>query len=304
MTAMHWTAYEDQTLRDAVFLHGGKQWRGVASLFGHRKSTRECKARWQFLQQTDAAKRGWTAAEDQVMRKLVAEIGPHKWGVIASYLPGRNGKQCRERWCNQLNPAIHRGAWTPAEDALIVRLQREHGNKWSLIAESLPGRTDNAIKNHWHCHIKKQLMAKPDLKSSKSTAPSSRRLASRLALPPAPAAPPAPSPLSTPASSSSCSSASDSPAALCLPPPIPFTSCGMDITMSTEETIWLDAHGLDLAMECDDACTSSLPPPPQTTSTPSSWSTVYLDDVLSFDFLEVLKQPEEWTEPDWDCLLV
>lgn len=69
----------------------------------------------------------------------------------------RCGKSCRLRWMNYLRPDIKRGNITSDEDDLIIRLHSLLGNRWSLIAGRLPGRTDNEIKNYWNTHLSKRL---------------------------------------------------------------------------------------------------------------------------------------------------
>ncbi|KAK6284318.1 hypothetical protein POUND7_003270 [Theobroma cacao] len=106
-------------------------------------------------------KGAWTAEEDRKLAEVIAVHGAKRWKIIAIKAGlNRCGKSCRLRWMNYLRPNIKRGNISDQEEDLILRLHKLLGNRWSLIAGRLPGRTDNEIKNYWNSHLSKKINQK------------------------------------------------------------------------------------------------------------------------------------------------
>ncbi|KAK3036379.1 hypothetical protein RJ639_032148 [Escallonia herrerae] len=124
------------------------------------------------MQEKNWRKGPWLEQEDEQLNATVTRLGERRWDALAKASGlRRSGKSCRLRWMNYLRPNLKHGLISEEEERIILQLHEQWGNKWSKIAQRLPGRTDNEIKNYWRSHLRKKAQgvafdAKQDLVTS------------------------------------------------------------------------------------------------------------------------------------------
>ena len=153
---------QDERLLILVGTFGSKSWYTISKLI--QKPLIQCNRRYLELTggESKLSRKGtWTKEEDNALREQVRLYGLKNWVLVSKGLPGRIGKQCRERWHKCLDPRIVHKEWTMEEDIIIVSLYYELGHKWAKIARQLKGRTDNSVKNRFNSNLVKRLGNRP-----------------------------------------------------------------------------------------------------------------------------------------------
>ncbi|OHS96390.1 Myb-like DNA-binding domain containing protein [Tritrichomonas foetus] len=151
-----WSSEEDALLIQLMNEKPNTNWSEYVHYFPG-KTGQQVAERWEKVLNPALIKGSWTREEDETIIEFVKQYGTKNWTKLATLLPGRIGKQCRERWRNHLDPDVNRDPWTEEEDNILIEMHEKIGNQWVKIAEYLPGRSDNSIKNRWNSTLKKRL---------------------------------------------------------------------------------------------------------------------------------------------------
>ena len=150
-----WSQSEDNKLFALVNKYGDKNWDFISKFFDASKTPVKCFKRWNVLIKPSTVKGPWNIEEDKKLIDWIKNNGPCNWTSCASLIPGRTGKQCRERWANSLNPLLKKGLWEPEEDYIIFKLFKLIGSKWAMISNYLSGRTENSTKNRFYSTLRR-----------------------------------------------------------------------------------------------------------------------------------------------------
>jgi hypothetical protein len=153
-----WSTMEDAKLRDIMSRYrkeNSLDWTAIAEEMGLQRSADECQQRWARHLKPGVRKGQWTEDEDAFILRSVATSGERpftRWSELALHMPGRHGKQIRERWINHLNPHISHLPFTEEEDLELWRGTQKYGKKWVEISSKYfhSTRAENQIKNRWY----------------------------------------------------------------------------------------------------------------------------------------------------------
>ena len=144
-----WNKEEDKILRKAILYYGPKNWQQISYCLDGRNNS-QCFHRWMKGINPKIKRDKWSFEEDLTLGLSLSKIyQKKKWSKIANHLLGRTDIQCRERWCNILDPSLEDVEWTNEEDLKLLNLYRKYKNKWSLIAKHYGNRTDNTCWRRW-----------------------------------------------------------------------------------------------------------------------------------------------------------
>jgi hypothetical protein len=189
-----WPSEEDARLSEVMANHKSLSvdWEGLSTEHGMAgRTARECHDRWTRYLRPGSRKGQWTEEEDAIVLRAIFSSGGFsslanaaeeihhelsssssnsnasistftQWADLAPQLPGRTGKQIRDRWVNYLNPAINHLPFSRDDDFRLWQGHKELGKRWVEISVKVfqSTRSENHIKNRWYSAAFKKFIAK------------------------------------------------------------------------------------------------------------------------------------------------
>lgn len=151
-----WTKDDDLRLTEVMKKYKNpRDWEPIAKEHGAGKSAKECHERWIRYLKPGVRKGQWTDHEDAIVIEAVTTSSEQpftRWSDLAQRLPGRVGKQIRDRWVNHLNPNINHLPFSREDDLLLWDGHKKLGKRWVEISTKFfhSSRSENHIKNRWY----------------------------------------------------------------------------------------------------------------------------------------------------------
>lgn len=160
-----WSKEDDVRLTEIMKKYKNpRDWEPIAKEHGCGKSAKECHERWIRYLKPGVRKGQWSDQEDAIVIEAVttsAEQPFTRWSDLAQRLPGRVGKQIRDRWVNHLNPNINHLPFSRDDDLLLWDGHKKLGKRWVEISTKFfeNTRSENHIKNRWYSASFKKFIA-------------------------------------------------------------------------------------------------------------------------------------------------
>lgn len=151
-----WSKEDDIRLTEIMKKYKNpRDWEPVAKELGTGKTAKECHERWIRYLKPGVRKGQWTDQEDAIVIEAVTTSSEQpftRWSDLAQRLPGRVGKQIRDRWVNHLNPNINHLPFSREDDLLLWDGHKKLGKRWVEISTKFfnCSRSENHIKNRWY----------------------------------------------------------------------------------------------------------------------------------------------------------
>jgi hypothetical protein len=160
-----WSKDDDAKLTEVMKKYKNpRDWTPIAKEHGRGKSSKECHERWIRYLKPGVRKGQWQDHEDAIVVEAVSTSTEQpftRWSDLAQRLPGRVGKQIRDRWVNHLNPNINHLPFSREDDLLLWDGHKQLGKRWVEISTKFfnNSRSENHIKNRWYSASFKKFIA-------------------------------------------------------------------------------------------------------------------------------------------------